>query len=327
MSEIGSVCPYTEKCMTFIMTGCDGTNHQGCPDKPDAQEPVKPVNQFKDKNILVTGGTGSFGSAFAKHLSIDPPEKLIIFSTGWERQDALRNELGNPTWARWFIGNVRDYDRLYQAFEDVDIVIHAAAIKCIETCEKDPEEALKTNVIGTQNVIRAALNRNVGKVLLISTDKACEPCNTYGASKALAERLITNANNYKGSKDVRFSVVRYGNVIGSNGSVIPKWRKMIADGVNELPVTDANMTRFFYPMQDAVQFVIDALNKMRGGEVYIPRIPSVRIVDLAAALGMPYKIVGIRPGEKIHESLEPGYDSGSNPEFLNVERIKELIKA
>jgi UDP-N-acetylglucosamine 4,6-dehydratase len=143
----------------------------------------------------------------------------------------------------------------------------------------------------------------------------------------MAERLMINANNYKGSKDVRFSVVRYGNVINSNGSVIPKWRKMIADGVKELPVTDENMTRFFYPMQDAIQFVINALSKMQGGEVYIPRIPSIRIIDLAAALEMPYKVVGIRAGEKIHESLEPGYDSGSNPEVLSVEQIKELIKA
>jgi UDP-N-acetylglucosamine 4,6-dehydratase len=325
MSEIGSICPYTEKCITFIMTGCDGTNHQGCPDKPENKEPIKPINQFRDKTVLVTGGTGSFGSAFAKHLSANPPKKLIIFSTGWERQEALRNELRNPAWARWFIGNVRDYERLYQAFEDVDIVIHAAAIKCIETCEKDPEEALKTNVIGTQNVIRAALNREVNKVLLISTDKAVSPANVYGESKAMAERLMINANNYKGTKDIRFSVVRYGNVIGSNGSVIPKWRKMIADGMKELPVTDAKMTRFFYPMQDAIKFVIDALNKMHGGEVYIPRIPSVRVTDITAALGMPYKIVGIRPGEKIHESLEPGYDSGSNPEFLTVEQIKELI--
>jgi UDP-N-acetylglucosamine 4,6-dehydratase len=323
--EIGNTCPYTDKCIRFIMTGCDGIHHQGCLDKPVKDESIK-INPFKDKVILVTGGTGSFGSAFAKRMAEDPPKKLIIFSTGWERQEALRDTIGNPSWARWFIGNVRDYDRLYQAFETVDIVIHAAAIKCIMTCEKDPEEALKTNVLGTQNVIRAALNREVNKTLLISTDKACEPINLYGESKAMAEKLVVNANNYRGSKNVRFSVVRYGNVIGSNGSVVPKWKKLIAAGARELPVTDQKMTRFFYPLKDAIQFVVDSLIKMQGSEVYIPRIPSIRIVDLAAAFGLPYKIIGIRPGEKIHESLEPGYDSESNPDFLTVAQIRELIR-
>jgi len=282
---------------------------------------------FKDKTVLITGGTGSFGSAFAKHFSANPPKKLIILSTGWERQETLRNELGNPSWARWFIGNVRDYERLYQAFEDVDIVIHAAAIKCIETCEKDPEEALKTNVIGTQNIIRAALNRTVGKVLLISTAKACESCNTYGASKAMAERLMINANNYKGSKDVRFSVVRYGNVVGSNGSVVPRFKKLIESGTKELPLTDERMTRYWMAMDKALELVISSILKMQGGEVFLPdSMPSIRIKDLCTALNMPYYIVGARPGEKIHESIDIGHNSGDNPYFLTVEEIRQSIK-
>ena len=277
------------------------------------------------KTILITGGTGSFGSAFCRNIANNKEyKKIIVLSTSWEKQTALRNELGNPEHMRWFIGNVRDYDRLYQAFENVNVVIHAAAIKCIVTCQNDPEEALKTNVIGTQNVIRAAINRKVGKVLLISTDKAVAPINTYGATKALAENLIINANNYKGSKNIRFSVCRYGNVIGSAGSVLPVWKKLIADGAQSLPVTDAEMTRFWFPMDQAIKFVQDSLLHMKGGETFIPEIASIKITDLAKALNMPYHIVGLRKGEKIHESMSADYSSDKN-RFLTVEEIKGML--
>lgn len=277
------------------------------------------------KAILITGGTGSFGSAFCRNIvKSDDYKKIIVFSTSWEKQTALRNELDNPKHMRWFIGNVRDYERLYQAFEGVDIVIHAAAIKCIVTCQNDPEEALKTNAIGTQNVIRAAINRNVNKVLLISTDKAVSPINTYGATKALAENLIINANNYKGAKDIRFSVCRYGNVVGSAGSVLPVWKKMMQEGVKSLPVTDERMTRFWFPMQEAIKFVLESLDKMQGGEIFIPEIASIRITDLAKALNMPYHIVGLRKGEKIHESLSMEYSSDKN-RFLSVEEIQKMF--
>lgn len=280
---------------------------------------------FNDKSILITGGTGSLGTALCKHFQKDPPKRLIIFSTDWKKQEDLRNDLGNPPHMRWFIGNVRDQERLNMALEDVDIVIHAAAIKSLEACENEPWEALKTNVIGTWNVIKAALERGVRKTLLISTDKACNPANTYGTSKAMAEKLIIDANNYIGWKNVRFSVVRYGNVIGSSNSVVPVWKKLIEQGAEYLPVTDENMSRFWYPMDDACKLIYDSLERMQGREIFIPKIKSIKITDLAAAFGMPYKVVGIRKGEKIYEELDQGYNSRDN-EFLAVEEIRETIK-
>jgi len=279
---------------------------------------------FNDKSILITGGTGSLGTALCKHFQTDPPKRLIIFSTDWKKQEDLRDSLGNPPFMRWFIGNIRDSERLDMALEDVDYVIHAAAIKSLDACEKEPEEALKTNVIGTQNVISAALNQGVKKILFISTDKAVNPINTYGTCKAMAEKLIINANNYIGWKNIKFSVVRYGNVVGSSNSVVPIWKKLIEHGATELPITDENMTRFWYPMAEACKFVIDSLNKMQGGETFIPKIKSVRITDLAAAFGMPYKVIGIRKGEKLHEELDQGYNSRDN-EYLTVDEIKETI--
>jgi UDP-N-acetylglucosamine 4,6-dehydratase len=279
---------------------------------------------FNDKSILITGGTGSLGTALCKHFQNDPPKRLIIFSTDWKKQEDLRNSLGNPPYMRWFIGNIRDSERLNMAFEDVDYVIHAAAIKSLDACEKEPEEALKTNVIGTQNVISAALDRGVRKVLLISTDKAVNPINTYGTCKAMAEKLIINANNYIGWKNIKFSVVRYGNVVGSSNSVVPIWKKLIEQGATELPITDENMTRFWFPMVDAVRFVINSLEKMQGREIFIPKIKSIKITDLAAAFGMPYKVIGIRKGEKLHEELDQGYNSRDN-EYLTAEEIRETI--
>jgi UDP-N-acetylglucosamine 4,6-dehydratase len=280
---------------------------------------------FNDKSILITGGTGSLGTALCKLFLNEPPKRLIIFSTDWKKQEDLRNSLGNPPFMRWFIGNIRDQERLNMAFEDVDYVIHAAAIKSLEACENEPEEALKTNVIGTRNVINAALERGVRKTLLISTDKAVNPINTYGTCKAMAEKLIINANNCIGWKNVKFSVVRYGNVIGSSNSVVPVWKKLIEQGAEYLPITDENMTRFWYPMNDAVRFVIDSLERMQGREIFIPKIKSIRITDLAAAFGKPYKMIGIRKGEKLHEELDQGYNSKDN-EYLTVEEISETIR-
>ncbi|MFA5317462.1 MAG: SDR family NAD(P)-dependent oxidoreductase [Dehalococcoidales bacterium] len=282
---------------------------------------------WSGKTILVTGGTGSFGTAFAKYLIPHHPKKLIIFSRDWLKQKNLRDELGEQPWIRYFIGDVRDRDRLIRAFKGTDIVVHSAAIKDLESCEYNPSECMYTNVTGTQNVIDAAIECKVSKSILISTDKAVNPCNTYGTSKAMAEKLWLNGNKYAADDNIRFSVCRYGNVVGSAGSVVPVWKKKIEQGAEWLPVTDEHMTRFWFKMDDVMRFVADSLERMQGGELFIPRLPSIRITDLAEAMGMPYKVVGIRPGEKIAEEMEPGYDSGSNEWFLTVEQIKETIGA
>lgn len=280
---------------------------------------------WSDKTILITGGTGSLGTAFAKRLIDIHPKKLIIFSRDWLKQKVLKDKLGNPDWVRWFIGDVRDKDRLIRAFKNVDIVIHAAAMKDIEACEYNPSETMETNVKGTQNVIDACIERKVEKCLFISTDKACNPINTYGTSKAMAEKLWLNANKYAADEDIGFSLCRYGNVVGSNGSVVPLFKKLIEQGVTELPVTDELMTRFWFPMNDAVALIVECLDNMNGGETYIPNIPSIRITDLCKAMGKPYKIIGVRPGEKIHEELDIGYNSCEN-RFLTIAEIKESIK-
>jgi UDP-N-acetylglucosamine 4,6-dehydratase len=283
-----------------------------------------------NKTILITGMTGSFGSNFAKYLLNKPVKKAICYSRGWLTQKNLRDELNDPPNFRWFIGDIRDKDRLVRALKDVDIVVHTAAIKDLPSCEYNPDETMKTNVQGTQNVIDACLERKVGKCLFISTDKAVNPINTYGCSKAMAERLWLNANKYSANDDIRFSVCRYGNVWKSNGSILPCWLKLIENGAKLLPVTDERMTRFHFMMDDAVKFVADSLDKMQGGETFTPDLPSIRIVDLAKALNMPYKVVGIREGEKLHETMgqynESGLiDSGNNPWFLSVDEIKETI--
>lgn len=281
---------------------------------------------FIDKTLLITGGTGSLGTALCNHLIKKNmiPKKLIIFSRDWLKQKNLRTELGDPKFMRWRIGDVRDKDRLRQAFKDADYIIHAAALKDLPSAEENPDEAMSINSEGTKNVRDIAIECGVKKAILISTDKACNPINTYGMSKAVAERYFLDGNVYSADK-TKFSVCRYGNVINSNGSVIPVWKKLIEDGAKELPVTDERMTRFFYPMEDAIKLIINSLATMQGGELFIPRIPSIRIVDLAAAFGMPYKVTGIRPGEKLHESLENGYNSGTNPHFLTVEEIKKQL--
>lgn len=282
---------------------------------------------FENKTILITGMTGSFGAAFSNYILNKNPKKVICFSRGWLAQKELRDKLNNPENCRWFIGDIRDKERLIRAFDNVDIVIHAAAIKDLESCEYNPSEAMLTNVYGTQNVIDACIENKVQKCLFISTDKAVNPINTYGTSKAMAEKLWLGANKYAANDDIRFSICRYGNVWGSNGSIGPVWKKLIEQGTKELPVTHPDMTRFHFLMSDVLRFVEDSLEKMQGGEIYIPRLPSIRIIDLAAAFGLPYKIVGIRAGEKIHEEMEPGYDSGLNSWVLSIDEIKETIGA
>jgi UDP-N-acetylglucosamine 4,6-dehydratase len=294
---------------------------------------MRETMNWRNKTILITGMTGSFGTAFSKYLFPFNPRKVICFSRDWLKQKNLRDELGDQQNFRWFIGDVRDKERLIRALKGVNIVVHAAAIKDLPSCEYNPDETMKTNVQGTQNVIDACIERKVSKCLFISTDKAVNPVNAYGASKALAEKLWINANKYAADDDIMFSVCRYGNVVGSNGSIIPVWKKLIAEGTTELPVTHPDCTRFWFPMQDAVRFVVESLDEMQGGEIFIPKLPSVRIVDIAAAFGMPYKIVGIRQGEKIHETMgqyrEDGtlIDSGNNDWFLTVNEIRKTIGA
>lgn len=281
---------------------------------------------WSNKTILITGGTGSMGSAFAKYLTQYQPKKLIIFSRGWLAQNELRSQLDELPFMRYFIGDVRDKNRLYRAFKGVDIVIHAAALKDLPTSQYNPTEAMQTNVVGTQNVIDACIDCKVQKCLFISTDKAVAPCNTYGSTKALAEHLWINANLTAADDNIRFSVCRYGNVVGSAGSVVLVWRKLLEQGAEWVPITDERCTRFWFKMDDVMRFVEDSIEHMQGGELFIPRLPSIRIVDLAEAMETQYKVVGMRPGEKINEEMEPGYDSGSNPWFLTVDEIKETIK-
>ena len=281
---------------------------------------------LKNKTILITGGSGSFGAAFSKHLLKNPPKKLVIFSNNWQEQDELYKELGGPSFVRFIFGDVCKKEELLSAFKDIDIIVHAAAVKNLSTCQYNAFSTTDINVVGTMNVVRAAIERKVNKVLLISTDKATNAINTYGKCKSLAEDLILYGNTLGADDNIKFSVCRYGNVVGSSGSVVPIWKKLIEQGAEYVPITHPDMTRFWFDMSDACRFVEDSIEKMQGGELFIPRLPSIRITDLAEAMGMPWKEVGIRQGEKIHEEMEPGYDSGSNPWFLSVDEIRETIK-
>ena len=281
---------------------------------------------FDSKTILITGGTGSLGTAICDRLKDEPLKKLILLSSSEAKQRYSKGRFADYQQFRWRVGNIRDIDRLVEAFQDVDYIIHAAAMKDIEICEADPSETLKTNCMGTDNVVHAAMKCRVQKILLVSTDKAVNPTTTYGISKAMAERLVLGARHIVGDKDIKFSVVRYGNVVGSAGSVVPKWGAMIAAGAKSLPITHKASTRFWYPMQDAVAFVLDSLEHMHGNEIFVPRISSVRMVDVAAAFCYPWHEIGLRENEKIHEEMMPGYDSGSNEDFLTVEQIRETIK-
>lgn len=260
---------------------------------------------FNGKSILVTGGTGSFGRAFVRVLlEKHKAERVVVFS----RDELKQFELQNEPWAnddklRLFIGDVRDKDRLLRAFEDVDVVVHAAALKQVPAAEYNPFEAIKTNVLGAQNVIEAALDRGVKRVVALSTDKAAAPINLYGATKLCSDKLFIAANNFKGKRDIRFSVVRYGNVLGSRGSIVPFFLKKRAEG--KLPITHPDMTRFNITLDEGVALVMRALEDMQGGETFVPKIPSYKVVDVATAVAPNAKqeIIGIRPGEKIHEDL------------------------
>lgn len=271
--------------------------------------PNHALNVFKDKTILITGGTGSFGRAFAKRLLQDNGcKKVIIFSRDeWKQWDMQQSEpLFNHPKIRYFLGDVRDSNRLGRAFQEVDIVVHAAALKQVPAAEYNPSEFVKTNIIGAMNVIDAAINCGVKKVLALSTDKSVNPINLYGATKLCSDRLFIAGNSYIGARGYpALSVVRYGNVIGSRGSVIPLWKKQVEEGAKSIAITDSRMTRFWITLDQAVDFVIDNLSRMRGGEIFIPKIPSMKIEDLAEAIapGLKHTYSGVREGEKLHELM------------------------
>jgi UDP-N-acetylglucosamine 4,6-dehydratase (inverting) len=266
-----------------------------------------------NKSILITGGTGSLGKALTSHIFKNHPKikKLIIFSRDEQKQFQMAQEFPESKFPqiRYFLGDVRDEERLVRAFQGVDVVIHAAAMKHVHLAEYNPEECIKTNVGGAQNVINAALKTSVSNVVALSTDKACAPINLYGATKLTSDKLFVAANNIKGSNPIKFSVVRYGNVMGSNGSVIPFFLKKRSEGV--LPITDPKMTRFNISLQGGVDMVMHAIEHAWGGEIFIPKIPSYRITDVAEAIAPNCKqeVIGIRPGEKIHEEMITSSDS------------------
>lgn len=273
---------------------------------------------FEDKVILITGGTGSFGKQFAGEL-LDKYDfkKIIIFSRDEFKQDLMKKEFSihygeaKMNKVRFFIGDIRDLNRLKRAFNDVDIVIHAAAMKQVPACEYNPTEAIRTNIIGAMNIIDAALDANVEKVVALSTDKAVNPINLYGGTKLVSDKLFVSANAYSGGLGTKFSVVRYGNVSGSRGSVIPFFKALIENGAEELPITDERMTRFWMTLDKAVDLVMMAVKKMDGGETFVYKNPSYKVADIAEALspGINKKIIGIREGEKIHEVMITKDDS------------------
>lgn len=316
---------------------------------------------LKDKNVLITGGTGSFGKRFARRALEDGAKRVIIFSRDELKQYEMAQDFKDSR-IRFFIGDVRDQERLFRAFDGVDIVIHAAAMKHVDACEYNPFEAVKTNINGAQNVIEAAIDRGIERVIALSTDKAAAPINLYGATKLASDKLFVAANSYTGTKATKFAVVRYGNVVGSRGSVIPFFLKIRETG--RIPITDDRMTRFWITIDQGVQFVIDSLERMQGGEIFVPKIPSMNIADLAKAIAPECEldIVGIRPGEKLHEvmiteddsrhtyefnsfytiypefskwgsTIKKGspvsegfvYSSKTNTEWLTVEQLKEMI--
>ncbi|ANV97502.1 UDP-N-acetylglucosamine 4,6-dehydratase (inverting) [Helicobacter enhydrae] len=274
---------------------------------------------LNNKTILITGGTGSFGKAFiARVLQSYSPKKIIVYSRDELKQYEMAQSINDAqNKMRFFIGDVRDGNRLQKAMEGVDICIHAAALKHVPIAEYNPLECIKTNILGATNVIDSALMHGVEYVVALSTDKAANPINLYGATKLCSDKLFVSANNIKGSKKTKFCVVRYGNVVGSRGSVVPFFKNLIAQGACELPITDERMTRFWITLEDGVKFVLKSLERMHGGEIFIPKIPSMKITDLAKALApnLPLKIIGIRPGEKLHEVMIPRDDAHLAWEF------------
>ncbi len=328
------------------------------------------LQRLDGAQILVTGGTGSFGQAFIRRIhEIAKPARTVIYSRDELKQYEMEQGFPRDTVnrLRFFIGDVRDLPRLEMAMRDIDYVIHTAALKQVPAAEYNPFECVHTNVLGAENVVQAAIRNRVKRVIALSTDKASNPINLYGASKLASDKIFTAANHLSGSTKVRFSVVRYGNVIGSRGSVVPLFRRLIAAGAETLPITDPRMTRFWITLREGVDFVLSCLPLMRGGEIFVPKIPSMRITDLATTMapGLGHQIVGIRPGEKLHETMvtegdarhtvemedryviEPSfvwwdraafdgslgtrvpedfrYASDDNPDWLRPERLKDLL--
>jgi len=273
------------------------------------------MSYLKEKSVLITGGTGSFGKAFVERLlKDDEVKKLVVFSRDELKQFEMAEKISSPK-LRYFLGDVRDYQRLIQATDGIDVIIHAAAMKQIPASEYNPMEAIKTNVIGAENVINAAISNQVKRVIALSTDKAANPANLYGATKLCSDKLMVAGNILAGAHETRFSCVRYGNVLGSRGSVIPFFLEKATEG--SLPITDDRMTRFWLTISDGVQFVLDSLERMHGGEIFVPKIPSFKVSDVARVVcpGIPTRIIGIRPGEKLHEVMITEDDSHTTYEF------------
>lgn len=270
---------------------------------------------LKNKSVLVTGGTGSFGKSFIKRLLRDDEvKKIIVFSRDELKQFEMQSDLNSPK-MRYFLGDVRDFSRLKQATDGVDVIVHAAAIKQIPAAEYNPMEAIKTNIIGAENIVNAAIQNGISRVIALSTDKAANPANLYGATKLCSDKLMIAGNVLAGRHPTRFAVVRYGNVLGSRGSVIPFFKEQRVKGA--IPITDVEMTRFWLTLNEGVNFVINSLSRMHGGEIFVPKIPSFKVTDVAkiVAPNVPTKIIGIRPGEKLHEVMITEDDSSFTREF------------
>lgn len=283
---------------------------------------------FTNKTILITGGTGSFGQAFIKKiLKLSHPKKIIVFSRDEFKHSQMQDdeEIFRHPCLRYFIGDIRDKERLYLAFRDVDYIVHAAALKQVPAAEYNPTEFIKTNIIGSMNVMEVAIHSHVKKVISLSTDKAAAPINLYGATKLCADKLMLSAKSYVGDqKEPLFSVVRYGNVLGSRGSLLPRWQKMIQNGARTLPVTDERMTRFWITIDQAAEFVMQCLTHMKGEEIFVPKLPSMKITDFAKALApeLGIETCGIRPGEKLHEHLITLGEAKTTYEYPNYYVVK-----
>jgi UDP-N-acetylglucosamine 4,6-dehydratase len=279
-------------------------------------------------SVLITGGTGSFGKAFIRRLLDEgKARRIAVYSRDELKQYEVRQLFNDDPRLRWFIGDVRDQARLQRAMSGIDYVVHAAALKQVDTAEYNPFECVQTNVIGSQNVINACIDAGVNRVVALSTDKASSPINLYGATKLCADKLFVAGNHYAAGSQTRFSVVRYGNVVGSRGSVVPFFKKLAEDGVTKLPITDTRMTRFWITLPQAVQFVLDAFDRMAGGELYVPRIPSMRITDLAQVIlpDAEIEVIGIRPGEKLHEEMISAEDAYRTRRFDDHYVVQPVI--
>ena len=283
---------------------------------------------FNNKTILITGGTGSFGKAFTnKLLNSYKVKKIIIFSRDELKQSLMQNEIHSDR-LRFFIGDVRDENRLKEAMWNSDYVVHAAALKQVEAAEYNPSECIKTNIQGAENVIKAAIDQKIKKVIALSTDKAANPINLYGATKLASDKLFIAANNFVGGKDIKFSVVRYGNVFGSRGSVVPFFKSQIESKQKFITITNPNMTRFIITLDEGVNFVMKSFSRMRGGEIFIPKLPSITVEEIANLMApkINKKIIGIRPGEKMHETMCPSDDSLNTIEFKDFFIIKPVLQ-